>query len=71
MVEGKAKFRFKNLITQKIHDVFTDGLELKIVETPPGWSHDITNIGNTKMIVILWASEIFNPEAPDTHAFQF
>jgi len=71
VVEGKAKFRFKNLITQKIHDVFTDSLELKIVETPPGWSHDITNIGNTKMIVILWASEIFNPKAPDTYAFQF
>ena len=30
-----------------------------IVETVPGWSHDITNIGSDELIVMLWANEIF------------
>jgi len=37
-----------------------------IVETIPGWAHDITNIGDEEMIVMLWANENFNPNLPDT-----
>ena len=47
----------------------SNGKLLKIVETTPGWSHNITNIGKDEMIVLLWANEIFNPEKPDTKAF--
>jgi UDP-2-acetamido-2,6-beta-L-arabino-hexul-4-ose reductase len=34
----------------------------------PGWSHDITNIGDGEMVVMLWANEIFDPARPDTYA---
>ncbi|WHI52439.1 hypothetical protein P3339_06565 [Microbulbifer sp. MLAF003] len=34
----------------------------------PGWTHDITNVGDEEMIVMLWANEIFNREQPDTYA---
>ena len=44
--------------------------ELKIVETVPGWSHDITNIGKEEIIVMLWANEIFNPDNPETIAHE-
>ena len=37
-----------------------------IVQTVPGWSHDITNISDEELIVMLWANEIFDPENPDT-----
>ena len=36
--------------------------------TVPGWTHDITNIGDDEMIVMLWANEIFDRENPDTYA---
>ena len=42
--------------------------EFKIVETVPGWTHDITNIGTDELIVMLWANEIFNRDEPDTIA---
>jgi UDP-2-acetamido-2,6-beta-L-arabino-hexul-4-ose reductase len=32
----------------------------------PGWTHDITNIGNEDLIVMLWANEIFDRNMPDT-----
>jgi UDP-2-acetamido-2,6-beta-L-arabino-hexul-4-ose reductase len=34
----------------------------------PGWTHDITNIGEVEMVVLLWANEIFDRERPDTIA---
>ena len=39
-----------------------------VVETIPGWSHDITNVGDDEMIVMLWANEIFDRDRPDTIA---
>jgi UDP-2-acetamido-2,6-beta-L-arabino-hexul-4-ose reductase len=66
VVKGEAKFRFKHIITNEIYEVFTSNHELKIVETVPGWAHDITNIGSEEMIVILWANENFDQNNPDT-----
>jgi len=37
-----------------------------IVETIPGWVHDITNTGIEKAIVFLWANEVFDKLNPDT-----
>jgi UDP-2-acetamido-2,6-beta-L-arabino-hexul-4-ose reductase len=39
-----------------------------IVETVPGWVHDITNSGNDELMVMLWANEIFDNNRPDTVA---
>ena len=39
-----------------------------MVETVPGWTHDITNVGEGEMIVMLWANEIFDRNRPDTRA---
>ena len=55
-------------MTQEIHEVLTSGDKTEIVETIPGWSHDITNVGEDEMIVMLWANEIFDRNKPDTYA---
>ena len=66
VVKGKAKFGFRHIITDEYHELLTCGDEPQVVETVPGWSHDITNIGEEEMFVMLWANEIFDPENPDT-----
>ena len=71
VVQGKAKFRFKNIVTMEEHNVYTDSSMPKIVETPPGWWHNITNIGENEMIVVLWANEIFDEKSPDTYTFNY
>jgi len=68
VVQGRAKFGFRNVATDETHEIITTSKELKIVETVPGWSHDITNIGTEEIIVMLWANEIFDPDNPDTIA---
>jgi UDP-2-acetamido-2,6-beta-L-arabino-hexul-4-ose reductase len=70
VVQGDAKFGFRHIISDQIYEITTSGNKLKIVETVPGWSHDITNIGTEVMVVMLWANEIFDPDNPDTLAYK-
>lgn len=66
VVKGRAKFQFQNMITGEITELIVEDKDPMIVDTIPGFAHNITNIGNTDLIVLLWANEIFNPELPDT-----
>ncbi|MBB3445125.1 NAD-dependent epimerase/dehydratase family protein [Rhizobium sp. BK379] len=66
VVQGKAQFRFRHVLSNETAQLFTEGSTPRIVETVPGWAHDITNVGKDTMIVLLWANENFDPEKPDT-----
>lgn len=66
VVRGMAKFRFRHLITGESREIVTSGEKPEIVETIPGWVHDITNVGDDEMLVMLWANENFDRERPDT-----
>jgi UDP-2-acetamido-2,6-beta-L-arabino-hexul-4-ose reductase len=68
VIQGKARFGFRQVASDETHEMIATSKELKIVETVPGWSHDITNIGTEEMVVMLWANEIFDPDNPDTIA---
>lgn len=68
VIRGRARFRFRHIDTGETRELTTEGSRPEIVETVPGWSHDITNIGPDEMIVMLWANEIFDRQNPDTYA---
>ena len=69
VIKGEAQFRFQHIVTTEQHEIITSGEEPTIVETIPGWAHDITNIGNQELIVMLWANEVFDRDKPDTYSF--
>ena len=68
VIKGKACFRFRHIVSGEFNELFTTGEQPEIVETVPGWTHDITNVGDDEMVVMLWANEIFDREHPDTYA---
>lgn len=68
VVKGSACFRFEHVITGEKYEMNVQASDYKVVETVPGWTHDITNIGSDEMIVMLWANEVFNRDVPDTIA---
>lgn len=68
VIKGNARFRFHHILTDEVFSIDTSGKTPTIVETIPGWSHDITNNGDDEMIVMLWANEIFDHDRPDTIA---
>ncbi len=67
VIKGRALFRFRHMQTQEFYELETSGESPEIVETVPGWTHDITNVGKGEMIVMLWANEVFDPDRPDTY----
>lgn len=68
VIKGMARFKFRHMHTGETHELTTCGDKAEIVETAPGWTHDITNIGTDEMIVMLWANEVFDRQRPDTFA---
>lgn len=68
VIKGEARFKFRHMQTGETHELHTSGAKAEIVETVPGWTHDITNIGNDEMVVMLWANEVFDRAKPDTYA---
>ena len=73
-MQGKVLFRFKNIINGKIKEIIVNGIinknKAQVVETVPGWGHEIINIGNEKAIGLIWANEKFNIDKPDTYKFK-
>lgn len=70
VIRGSARFGFRHILTGEACEVMVHGGEGRIVETIPGWTHDITNVGDDELIVMLWANEIFDRQRPDTVAMK-
>ena len=70
VIQGEARFGFRHIVSDETYEITISGNKLKIVETAPGWSHDITNIGTEEIVVMLWANEIFDSDNPDTIAYK-
>jgi len=68
VIKGEALFRFRHLLTDELVELRTSGDKPEVVDTIPGWAHDITNVGSEEMVVMLWANENFDRERPDTVA---
>ncbi|CNI50120.1 ADP-glyceromanno-heptose 6-epimerase [Yersinia intermedia] len=66
VLAGKALFAFRNIITNEFKEEMVSAGEIRVVETVPGWAHNIKNVGSTELVVMLWANEIFDREKPDT-----
>ena len=66
VIKGKARFGFRHMLTNEVYQLDTEGAKPQVVETVPGWTHDITNVGDEEMVVMLWANEIFDRVNPDT-----
>jgi UDP-2-acetamido-2,6-beta-L-arabino-hexul-4-ose reductase len=70
VVSGTTRFRFRHIISDETYEIYISGDKLEVVESIPGWSHDISNIGNTEAFVFLWSNEIFDRQTPDTYKFE-
>lgn len=71
VIRGKARFRFRNILMNEFYCLEVDSAKPQVVETVPGWAHDITSVGGEELVVMLWANEIFDRANPDTIASRF
>ena len=63
---GEINFRMADDPNAKIITYKVSGDKLEVVRIPPGYTHNIVNVGDTDMVTLMWANEVFDPENPDT-----
>lgn len=67
VIQGCGVIRFRHVLGEEIIEYPVDGETIKVVDIPPGLTHSIENTGESEMITLFWANEIFDPNRPDTY----
>ena len=66
VVKGRAEFSMRDLFSDEIKKYILDENRPELINSIPGKAHSIKNIGVEKLIVFVWANEIFDKKKPDT-----
>jgi UDP-N-acetylglucosamine 4,6-dehydratase/5-epimerase len=67
VIAGRAVIRFRQINGNKVIEVPVSDDKLNVVDIPTGYTHSIVNIGNTDLITLFWADELFDSNSPDTY----
>lgn len=67
VVSGTGVIRFRLIDASEVFEYYVSGEKLEVVDIPPGYTHNIENLGVTDMVTLMWANEEFNPSKPDTY----
>ena len=67
MVSGRGVIRLRKVNTNEIVEYFVSADKMEVVDIPTGYTHNIENLGEAEMVTIMWASEPFDPDKPDTY----
>lgn len=66
VVSGQGVIRFRDINSTEVIEYFVSGEKLEVVDIPPGYTHNIENLGTSDMVTVMWANEQFDPNNPDT-----
>ncbi len=66
VIEGQGVIKFRKIDEDTMIEYPVSGNELRVLDIPVGYTHSIVNTGDTDLITLFWADEIFNSEKPDT-----
>ena len=67
VIKGEALIELRDVFSDEKIQYYVSDKEMEIVEMIPGYTHNITNTGDTEMILLIWANENYNPDEPDTN----
>lgn len=67
VVKGEAIIQLRQINSNDIVEYNVSDKKMQVVEMIPGYTHNIKNISNEEMILLIWANEIYNPLEPDTY----
>ena len=67
VVSGECEIKFRKIGAKEVFTYQVNGKKIQAVDIPPGYTHSIKNIGPTDSVTIMWASELFDKDNPDTY----
>jgi len=66
VVFGSGVIRLRKIDEHEIIEYFVSDKKLEVVDIPPGYTHNIENLGDSDMVTIIWVNETFDSLKPDT-----
>lgn len=66
VVSGHCLIQFRKIDSDEIITYDVSGEKLEVVDIPCGYTHSITNIGDTDSVTFMWCNECFDPNHLDT-----
>jgi UDP-2-acetamido-2,6-beta-L-arabino-hexul-4-ose reductase len=66
VVSGHGVIRLRKIDEETIIEYHVSGSKLEVVDIPPGYTHNIENLGKSDMVTVMWANEAFDSNRPDT-----
>jgi UDP-2-acetamido-2,6-beta-L-arabino-hexul-4-ose reductase len=67
VLAGEGLIRIRQIEAGGVVEWRVRGGDYQVVDIPPGHTHSITNVGKGDMVTLFWASEVFDPDRPDTY----
>ncbi len=67
VVSGKASIKFRKIDETEIIEYIVNSDKLEVVDIPCGYTHNITNIGSSDLVTVMWANELLDKDYPDTY----
>lgn len=66
VLQGEGVIRFRKVGDSTVIAYKVSDENLTVVDIPTGYTHSIENTGDTDMLTLMWANEVFDPAHPDT-----
>jgi len=67
VLQGEATIRLRAVDETEIKEFSVTGENPSVVDIPPGYTHNIENVGSDSLVTLFWSNEVFDPEASDTY----
>ena len=67
VVYGKGIIEMRHMLNNQKIQYTVSGDKLEVIDIPTGYTHNIINVGETDMVTLMWANEVFDKENPDTY----
>ena len=70
VIKGQAKISFEHIVTHEKMEITVSDEKLQYVTIPVGYEHKVENIGKGELVLLMWASELYDGEKSDTYTLQ-
>jgi len=67
IIKGKARVQLRRIGTGGIISYNLDGGNPSYVDIPILHTHNLINVGDDELLMLFWASELYDPDDPDTY----
>lgn len=69
VVSGHGLIQQRRIDSDEVFEYEVSGERIQVVETLPGYTHNIINLSETEdLVTLIWCNEPFDPNHPDTFA---